>query len=719
MTRLLFQPPAENERGPEWLLNLFDGWLAFCGESGFQLGIHSEFGRIEFLLDVPESAQRLVAAQLQTAYPGSRVIVVDTRAEQKASWTSWLRLSPDVHPLKSFQGVTDSMSHAAIDPISPLLEVLKAGRSGRISGTLWLRVRPLKERQRLIVKKWALWLVGDWRLRLVKRSFERRFSVRSGWTWMPRWICRPFVRPALELPNEIIQKLNGSSLAGDLRLELRTTTPLNDAMKQRAKVVANSLNVLTTSGSAFVVEDRPRVWFVMTTGELATLWHPPRRDTFVPKVEIAGFRQLEPPARLPSPTEPDVLTLGRVCFRHEQQKFGMDREARRRHCYIVGKTGMGKTTLLQNILTDDILAGRGCAVFDPHGDLATSLLNVVPKHRTNDVVLFDPADPEFAPAYNPLFVPKGGDSTLVADGVLTAFQKVFGMDESQAPRMLHILRNCLLTLVQMPEASLLSIQQLLINPMFRKTAVARVQNPMVKSFWQDEFERWKPQDRTLYIASLQNKLGAFLTNYKLQRILGQSESRIDLRKIMDEGKILIVNLSKGTVGENASDLLGTLLVTSLQLAAMSRANIPESERRDFSIVIDEFQNYATPSIATFLSEARKYRAHLFLSHQFTAQLPPEILAAVLGNAGSMMVFQVGADDADLFARQLGGDLTAEHLMNIPRYHAYCRLLINGIPSRPFSMTTIQSRSERQHRSLLVRRESQRRYCIKTPMSKMS
>ncbi len=177
------------------------------------------------------------------------------------------------------------------------------------------------------------------------------------------------------------------------------------------------------------------------------------------------------------------------------------------------------------------------------------------------------------------------------------------MDESQAPRMLHILRNCLLTLVQMPEASLLSIQQLLINPMFRKTAVARVQNPMVKSFWQDEFERWKPQDRTLYIASLQNKLGAFLTNYKLQRILGQSESRIDLRKIMDEGKILIVNLSKGTVGENASDLLGTLLVTSLQLAAMSRANIPESERRDFSIVIDEFQNYATPSIATFLSEA--------------------------------------------------------------------------------------------------------------------
>ncbi len=713
MPRLFFQPPADNERGPAWLLNLFDGWLAFWADAGFQLGIHSEFGRIEFLLDVPDSAQRLVAAQLQTAYPGSRVVVIEPATDNRAAWTSWLRLIPDVFPLKPFNSTPDDVGREAIDPLAPLLEVLKAGRSGRIAATLWLQVRPFKERDRRIVKKRALRLTGEWRSRIVKKRFERVFRARSGWSSLQRWMCRPFVKSALVLPDDVARKLSVASMECELRLELRTLGPVNDPVKQRPWVVANSLNVLTTSGAVFIVEPKRRGSFMLTTEELATLWHPPTRNVAVPKLELAGFRQLEPPANLPSPQDADVLTLGRVCFRHEQQKFGMDREARRRHAYLIGKTGMGKTTLLQSVLTDDILAGRGCAVFDPHGDLATSLLNVIPKHRTNDVVLIDPADPEFAPAYNPLHVPKGGDGTLVADAVLMAFQKVFGMDESQAPRMLHILRNCLLTLVQMPDASLMSIQQLLINPMFRKTAAARVQNPMVKSFWQDEYERWKPQDRTLYIASLQNKLGAFLTNDKLQRIFGQPESRIDLRKIMDEGKILIVNLSKGTVGENTSNLLGTLLVTSLQLAAMSRANIPEADRRDFSIVIDEFQNYATPAIATFLSEARKYRTHLILSHQFTAQLPPEILAAVLGNVGSMMVFQLGADDAEMFARQLGGDLTPDHLMNIRRYHAYCRLLIDGIPSRPFSMTTIAARADRSHRATAVRRESQRRYCIKT------
>ena len=201
----------------------------------------------------------------------------------------------------------------------------------------------------------------------------------------------------------------------------------------------------------------------------------------------------------------------------------------------------------------------------------------------------------------------GSDKTLVADGVLSAFQKVFGMDESQAPRLLHIFRNSLLSLVEMPNATLLDVQRILVEPLYRKSVIARVSNPVVRSFWLDEFGKWKPHDRTAFIASLQNKLGAFLTNPKLQRILGDPKAKLDLRKVMDDGKVLIVNLSKGRLGENASNLLGTLVVTSLQLAAMSRANIPEQSRRDFSIVIDEFQNFATPSIATFLSEARKYR----------------------------------------------------------------------------------------------------------------
>jgi type IV secretory pathway TraG/TraD family ATPase VirD4 len=365
----------------------------------------------------------------------------------------------------------------------------------------------------------------------------------------------------------------------------------------------------------------------------------------------------------------------------------MDLEARRRHLWILGKTGMGKTTLLQSIIKQDLDAGRGLAIMEPHGDLSESMLNFVPKRRKNDIVYFDPADENNRVTFNPLHVPAGSDKTLIADGVLASFQKVFGMDESQAPRLLHIFRNSLLSLVEMPSATLIDVQRILVEPIYRKSVIARVSNLVVRSFWLDEFGKWKPHDRTAFIASLQNKLGAFLTNEKLQRVLGDPKSKFDLRKIMDDGKVLIVNLSKGRLGENVSNLLGTLIVTSLQLAAMSRANIPEQSRRDFSIIMDEFQNFATPSIATFLSEARKYRTHLILANQYTQQIPEDILAAILGNVGSQIAFQLGTTDAELFESQLAGLVTANNLMNIPKYHAYCRMLIDGMPSNPFSMST--------------------------------
>jgi hypothetical protein len=262
--------------------------------------------------------------------------------------------------------------------------------------------------------------------------------------------------------------------------------------------------------------------------------------------------------------------------------------------------------------------------------------------------------------------------------------KIFGLDEGEAPRLLHIFRNCLLSLVEMPGSTLIDVQRILVEPIYRKTVISRVSNPVVRSFWLDEFGKWKPSDRTAFVASLQNKLGAFLTNEKLQRVLGDPKAKLDLRKIMDYGKVLIVNLSKGRLGENASNLLGTLIVTSLQLAAMSRANIPEPDRRDFSIIMDEFQNFTSPSIATFLSEARKYRTHLIIANQFTLQIPEEILAAIMGNVGSQILFQLGATDAELFESQFGNTLTINNLMNIPKFHAMTRILGN---SQYFSIAT--------------------------------
>lgn len=421
----------------------------------------------------------------------------------------------------------------------------------------------------------------------------------------------------------------------------------------------------------------------------SSIGHPtPTVENKVSRLDRSAFKELEPPPNLKRPSGPQVVTLGRVCFRNERFKFGMDLEARRRHLWILGKTGMGKSTLLKNIMRQDMERGRSFALIEPHGDLAADVLACVPKRRKNDIIYFDPADDSNRVRFNPLMVSDSSDKTLVADGVLSAFQKVFGMDESQAPRLLHIFRNSLLSLVETPNANLMDVGRILIDAPYRKSVVARVGNPAVRSFWLDEFGKWKAHDRTAFIASLQNKLGAFLTNPKLQRVLSDPKAKLDLRKAMDDGKILIVNLSKGRLGENASNLLGTLLVTSLQLAAMSRANILEDDRRDFSIIMDEFQNFATPSISTFLSEARKYRTHLIIANQYTQQIPEQILAAILGNVGSQIAFQLGTIDAQLFETQFADTVTAGNLMNIPKYHAYTRILVQGMPSSTFSFVTV-------------------------------
>lgn len=719
MTRLVFRPSADNERGPKYLEGLIAGWASMVGRESLSLGLMSEQGRLVFLLEVPAQQQRMIASQLANAFPGSSVEVLretveSTEVRNRFTQQRCLRLSPDVLPLKLHQQFVEEHSREAVDPIEGLLEAVKAGRSGRVTTELWLDLQQARPSMVDRASRYARFVQSSGRRRRVQRAYRR---VCSGRRWSQRlvaWLLSKLLRRGQPEP-AIVDKLSQHLLEVRVRLSVTSDTS-NSVGGQQLDNMQSALSQFTSGDVSFFVE-KPRLGgflppssFLLMSSEAASLWHPPIRSIHVPRVNRSAFRELEPPSDFASRKgSPGGVTLGRVCFRNERQRFELGLDARRRHLYVLGKTGMGKTTLLQNILAEDIAAGRGVAVIEPHGDLAESVLDLVPKRRTNDVIVFDPADTDFPIAFNPLRVPAGADSTVVADGVLSAFQKTFGLDESHAPRLLHIFRNCLLSLVEIPGATLLSVQRLLIDEAYRKTVIAQTTNPVVRGFWLDEFGKWKHQDRTAFIASLQNKLGAFLTNEKLQRVLGQSDSKLDLREVMDNKGILVVNLSKGRIGENASDLLGTLLVTSLQIAAMTRANIPEEQRQDFSIVIDEFQNYATPAIATFLSEARKYRTHMILSHQYTAQLPDEILAAVIGNVGSMAVFQIGTDDAELFERQLGGDVTAANLMNIPKYHAYCRLLMGGMPSPPFSMTTIPPNQSRANRSGSVRRRSRQQY----------
>lgn len=724
---LAFHSPAANDRGPNYARTVFTTLVHQRRlNQAMTLGVTSRGQRVQLWISASPSDERRLAGQLLNAYPGSSLTPLPPAiTEVPAGFTTWsatVHLAPDFFPIATSDQFMEQATRQFNDPLTTLFTALQSGRSDRVRATMRLSLRPARRWRIHRAKRLARFMDGacspaDLRHALVRWATSDRFMRR-----LVAGAVLRFMTPIRAPMREVDEKLSEQLLEAQLRLVVVAPRDAGHVARRKLADLTRSLNPFTTGQVAFErgVMHRsntftgPRSWtgrgFLLTPAEAAALWHPPEATVAVPRLDRAAVRELEPPAVLPTGEgEWSITTLGRVRFRQDRRRFGIDLDARRRHLYVVGKTGMGKSTLLHNIVRSDIESGRGVALIDPHGDLAEAVLDCVPARRTNDVVLFDAGDTSHAVAFNPLAVPRGGDPVLVADGVLAAFQKVFGLEEGSAPRLLHILRNSLLTLVGQDGATLLAVQRLLVDAPYRNSLVARVMNPVVRAFWTGEFDRWRPGDRTEYVASLQNKLGAFLTNDKLQQILGQPRGRVDLRQIMDTGQVLVVNLSKGRVGESASRLLGALLVSSLQLAAMSRADVPERDRPDFGIVIDEFQNYATPSIATLLAESRKYHCNLVVAHQFLAQLDDATRDAVIGNVGSMIAFQLGADDGEFFARQLGGGLTDEDLMNLPKYHAYVRPLLDGQPSRPFLMQTLPPAALRKPRAEAIRRTSRQRY----------
>ncbi|MBF0913829.1 type IV secretion system DNA-binding domain-containing protein [Candidatus Gracilibacteria bacterium] len=365
--------------------------------------------------------------------------------------------------------------------------------------------------------------------------------------------------------------------------------------------------------------------------------------------------------------------------------FGIGSSDRRRHIYILGKTGMGKSTLLENMIIDDIRKGRGVAVIDPHGDLAESVIGFIPKNRTNQTIIFDPSDTHWPISFNMLEDISPEHRPLVASGLIGIFKKIFG--DSWGPRLEHILRNTILALLEAPNSNLISIPLMLTSDLFRQKIVARVKDPVVKKFWITEFEKMAPNQKVEATGPILNKVGQFLSSSILRNVLGQSKNTFSIRWAMDKQRIIIINLSKGKIGEDASSLLGAMMVTKFQLDAMSRADIAETERKDFYLYVDEFQNFATDSFATILSEARKYKLNLVMANQYIDQMQESVRGAVFGNVGSIVSFQVGFHDANILKEVLSGEISEEDLMNLKKYNIYIKQLIDGMPSPVFSAGT--------------------------------
>jgi len=383
----------------------------------------------------------------------------------------------------------------------------------------------------------------------------------------------------------------------------------------------------------------------------------------------------------------DINFFAETTFRNTRKKFGIKIDDRRRHIYVVGKTGMGKTVMLENMAIQDIQHGKGVGFVDPHGEAAERLLDFVPSNRINDVIYINPADLDYPIAFNIMEKVDIEHRHLVAGGLMGVFKKIW--PDVWSARMEYILNNCILALLEYPGATLLGVNRMLADADYRKKVVDKMTDPVVKAFWVQEYARYTQRYEVEATAAIQNKVGQFISAPLIRNIIGQVQSSINMREVMDNGKILIMNLSKGRIGEDNSRLLGALLITKLQLAAMSRVDIPEEKRKDFFLYVDEFQNFATTSFVNVLSEARKYRLALTLGHQYITQMEEEVRDAVFGNVGTIISFRVGAEDAEWLEREFTPEFLATDLVNLGKYDIYLRLMIDGLAGRPFSAQTLQ------------------------------
>ncbi len=430
--------------------------------------------------------------------------------------------------------------------------------------------------------------------------------------------------------------------------------------------------------------------FVLNTKEMSSLWHLPLPNTETPNIRWLVARKSAPPSDMPK----EGMHIGEVRYRGNNIDVRIKRGDRTRHMYVIGKSGSGKSVLLEHMARQDILNGEGVAVIDPHGELVEDIMRHIPKERADDVVYFDPSNTERPMGLNMLEFDTDEQKDFAVQEMVAIFYKLFG-EEMIGPMFEHYMRNAMLALMEDKEsgATLIEIPRMFTDDKFRKDKTDNLKNLIVKNFWQQEYEQsqegQQAADMLSYVIS---KIGRFLTNDMMRNIIGQPKSAFDVRDIMDNKKILLVNLSKGKIGEVNSSLLGLIIVSKIQMAAMARADVPKEERHDFYLYMDEFQNFITDSIATILSEARKYRLNLIMAHQYINQLvvnnDTSTRDAVFGNAGTMVSFRVGAEDAEVLEKEFAPVFDQNDIINVAKYTANIKLLIDNTASRPFNMNTI-------------------------------
>lgn len=724
-TLLILEIPRTNDKkelAAEQLFASLHGILRNARERKQNNGIqeHLSFeiasvkGRIRFYVWVPRALQSFVEGQIYSQYPSVQIHVADedyvTHERQHSTiYTSEISLADSEYlPIKTFQSFE-------VDPLAGI-----TGTLAKLEDTddeIWIQilVRPIADGWHKSAERWAS------SVRNGKTSILGG-SGGSGMSWLGE------IFEALWKPPEASGGTKGSTVELTDRSKTRIAeaekkaTKLGYQTKIRVAVLSDSqttarlrmqaivgtfkqfnstnLNAFQMSHMSFKKEElakyKARLFtdkgYILNIEEVASVYHLPHTNVETPNIVWASSKTAEPPAALPvitgDPTvDEEISAFGLTNFRGINHQFGMLRVDRSRHVYIIGQTGAGKSGTLELFALSDIFHNQGYAIIDPHGDFAVDNLKFIPASRIEDVVYFNPADTAFPLGFNPLEVTNPNQKTNISSEVIGVLKRMFG--ESWGPRLEYILRYTILALLDRPETTMLDITRMLTDKKFRKETLNYCTDAVVTQFWNTEFASWTEKFQTEAIAPVLNKVGAFTANPIIRNIIGQPKSTFNIRTIMDEGKILIVNLSKGLIGEDNASILGAFLVTKVQLAAMSRSDIPNiDDRRPFYLYVDEFQNFATDSFATILSEARKYGLNLTVANQYISQMTDTVRNAVFGNVGTMISFRVSADDSTILARQFQPQFEANDLLQMHNRNFIINMVINGEKQPAFSAKTL-------------------------------
>ncbi len=746
---LLIEVPRENEKkelSAEQMFASLHGILRPKSEliKAGQLQEHISFeiasvnNQIQFYVWTPKHLKDFVEGQIYAQYPGVHISegvedYVDKELGDRVVYGTELTLTKsEVLPIKTFQSFE-------VDPLAGITAVL--AKLEEAGGEMWIQVlaRPTDDTWQEKGEAYVESVKGGKKpglgLKILRELAELpvymlKLSAGPGEVKKDDKKKDEKKEEKLSTGQSTIVKAveeKITKLGYEVKIRIAYMGPDQTLAKQRLQAImggfkqfnTTNLNGFTSTkyadGPELLDEFRARLFlghgFILNIEELASLYHLPHKSVETPNMVWTTSKTAEPPVSLPTEAvaaADEISLFGQTNFRGSRIKFGIRRKDRGRHLYIIGQTGTGKSFLLQLLTLSDIYHNQGLAIIDPHGDYATDMMKYIPEHRLNDVIYFNPTDRDFPISFNPMEVLDPTLKNHISSELVGVLKRLFEAT-SWGPRLEYILRYTILALLDYPDSTLLGITRMLTEKDFRKKVIRAVQDPVVKNFWVNEFASWNEKFANEAVAPVLNKVGAFTANPLVRNIIGQPKSSFDLRKVMDEGKILLVNLSRGQVGEDNAAILGALMVTKIQLSAMSRANVPLEERRPFYLYVDEFQNFATDSFAVILSEARKYGLNLTVANQYVSQMPETVRDAVFGNVGSMITFRIGANDATIIGKYFEPSFEPADLIKLHNQEVFISMSIDGEKSVPFSARTLQMPPAQEDQSESIIAQSRQRY----------